>query len=107
MRRRLGLPERHHIRPAAAQMRPGIDRIQLNGGFRKFNGRSCLGEITKKTRMHDMLDVIHLHEAAVARRERGILADGIAEDGDRALPAFRIEFGQQTLPAEPAIVSVK
>ncbi len=57
MRGRFVLPQCQHIRPAAAQMRPGIDRIQLNGGFRKFKRRSRLGEIAKKAGMYKMLDV--------------------------------------------------
>src|SRR5665213_1453034 len=107
MRRCLGLPERHHIGPATAQMRPGIDRIQLDRDFRKLKGGSCLAEIAEYAWVNKMLDVVHLHESAVARRERGIFADGIAEDGDRALPAFRIVFVMQTLPAQPAIVNIE
>ena len=107
MRRRLGLPPRHHIRPATAQMRPGIDRIQLNGGFRKFEGRSRLAEIAKEAGMYNMFNVIHLYEAAVARRESRIFTDGIAKNGDRALPAFRVEFRYQVLSAKPAVMNIQ
>ena len=51
-----------------------------------------------------MLDVVHLHEAAVAGRETRIVADRITENGDRPPPAFRIEFRHQILSAQPAVV---
>ncbi len=54
-----------------------------------------------------MFDVIHLHETAVARRERGIFANGVAKDGDRPLPAFRIEFRHQVLSTKPAVVDIE
>src|SRR4051794_29364085 len=61
-------PERHHIGPAAAQMRSGIDWIQLNGDLRKLKRRFCLAEIPLQARMYEMFNVIHLHKTAVARR---------------------------------------
>src|SRR5258708_27117000 len=88
-------------------MRPGIDRIQLKGTLCEFKRRLRLAEIAEEAGVNKMLDIVHLHEAAVARRERRIFSDGIAKDGDRALPAFRIEFEQQTLPAEPAVMHIE
>ena len=88
-------------------MRPTIDRIQLNGTLREFERRPCLAEIAEDARVNKMLDIIQLHEAAVARRERRIFPDRIAEDGDRALPTFRIVVVMQTLPAEPAIMNIE
>src|SRR3984885_12305957 len=107
MRRCFGFPKPHHKSPATTQMRPGIDRIELNGGFREFEGRSGLAEIAKEARMYNMFDVVHLHEAAVARREGRIFADGIAKDGDGSLPAFRIKFRYEILSAKPAVMNIQ
>src|ERR1700683_1183368 len=90
-----------------AEMRPGIDRIQLNGLLRKLKRRFRLVAIAEDPRMNEMLDVVHLYEAAVARREGWIFPDGIAKDGDRALPAFGIEFEHQTLAAKPTVVNIQ
>ena len=87
-------------------MRPGIDRIQLNGTLREFKRRLCRAEIAEQARVNKMLGIVHLHKAAIARREGGIFPDGIAEDGDRALPAFRIEFHHEILPAQPAVAQI-
>jgi hypothetical protein len=88
-------------------MRPGIGRIELDRGLRELKRRFCLVEIAKETRMYKMLNVIHLHEAAVARRESGIFTDGIAKDDDRPLPAFGIILRHEILCAEPTIVRVE
>src|ERR1700722_17384105 len=100
MRLRFGLSQRHRIRPATTQMRPGIGRIQLNRSLREFERRLCLAEIAEYARVNEMFDIVHLHEAAVTRREPRIFLDGAAKDGDRALPAFRIEFEMQPLSAQ-------
>src|ERR1700712_5394892 len=61
----------------------------------------------KQAGVYKMLDVVHLHEATVARRERRILADRVAKDSDGPLPTFRVELGDQVLPAKPAIVQIE
>src|ERR1700750_1163926 len=99
--------ERQRIRPATAQMRPGIGRIELDRRLRELKRRFCLVEIAKETRVHKMLDVVHLREAAVARRESGILTDGIEKDDDRPLPAFGIILRNEVLCAKPTIVRVE
>src|ERR1700737_3625086 len=55
VRRRLALPERHHIRPATPKRRPGIDRIRLNDPLREFKRRLCLAEIAEEARVNKML----------------------------------------------------
>src|SRR6201747_1693357 len=107
MRSRFGFTERQRIRPATAQMRPGIGRIELDRRLRELKRRFCLVEIAKETRVHKMLNVVHLREAAVARRESGIFTDGIAKDDDRPLPAFRIKLRHKILYAEPTVVCVE
>jgi hypothetical protein len=86
---------------------PGIDGIKLDGCFRKFEGSPCLVEIAHQAGVHVVFDVVHLHETAVTRRERGILTDGIAKDGDRPLPAFGVKFRHQVLPAQPSVVNIE
>ena len=88
-------------------MRSGIDWIQLNGGLRKLKRRFCLAEIPLQARMYEMFNVIHLHKAAVTRRESRIFTDGTAKDGDRPLPAIGVEFRHEILPAKPAVVNVQ
>jgi hypothetical protein len=101
------LAERHHVGPATTQVRSGIDGIELNGNFRKLESSFCLFDVPEDTGMHEMLDVVHLHEAAVARREMRIFADRLAKDRDSALPAFRFEFRHEVLTAKPAIVDIE
>ena len=88
-------------------MRPGIDRIEFNGDFRQFKGRLCLVEIAKDPGMHEMLDVVHLHKAAVERRESRIFPDRVAKDHDRPLPAFLVELRDEILAAQPAVVKIE
>src|SRR5437763_6893182 len=88
-------------------MRPRIYRIELNGTFREFERRLCGVKMAEQARVNKMLYIVHLHEAAVARRECGVFPYPVTEDGDRALPAFRIVFEMQTLPAQPAVMYVE
>ena len=107
VRRRLGLAQRERIGPAATEMRPGVDRIEFNGDFRQFKRRLCLVEIAKDPGMHEMLDVVHLHKAAVERRESRIFPDRVAKDHDRPLPAFLVELRDEILAAQPAVVKIE
>jgi len=81
-----------------------LDGIQLNGGLREFKRCFCFIAIAKEARVYNMFDVIHLHEATVARRESRIFTDGITKDNDCPLPAFRLEFHQKILAAKPTVV---
>src|SRR5262245_11180782 len=84
-----------------------VDGVELHRHFCEFESPLGLFEITKDAGMNEMLDVVHLDEAAVARREAWAIADRIAKDGDGTMPAFRVKSRHKVLSAKPAIVDIE
>src|SRR5262245_23798194 len=88
-------------------MSPRIDGVELHGHLCQLEGALGLFEIAKDAGMNEMLDVVHLDEAAVAGREARTFSDRVAKDGHSTMPAFRVEPCHKVLSAKPAIVHIE